>query len=188
MKQPGCGDCLESAAAAGSEREAHFFVESAEMLQRLHARRPVDGCSLIRVRSWRVRVAAACCLRQSTTCARRRAPGRCSPRLPDASQGAWRAATGTAADRSRVAGREAEGPGFGMVGHRDGASAPVARVLAVESIGAHQVPREGSRRTGNRRRSRRNRRLPSKNAELCLRTPARASTKNLELRLQRHAG
>ena len=43
VKQPGCGDYLESASAAESEREAYFFVESAEMLKRHHARRPVDG-------------------------------------------------------------------------------------------------------------------------------------------------
>ena len=86
VKQPGCDDYLESASAAESEREAHFFVESAEMLKRHHARRPVDGCSLIRGRSWRVRVAAAFCWRQSTTCTRHRAPGRCSPRLPLASR------------------------------------------------------------------------------------------------------
>ena len=42
VKKPGCADYLESAAAADTEREALFFVESAEMLQRYHARTPVD--------------------------------------------------------------------------------------------------------------------------------------------------
>ncbi len=42
VKKPGCADYLESAAAADTEREALFFVESAEMLQRHHARTPVD--------------------------------------------------------------------------------------------------------------------------------------------------
>jgi len=42
VKKPGCADYLESAAAADNEREALFFVESAEMLQRHHAKAPVD--------------------------------------------------------------------------------------------------------------------------------------------------
>ena len=42
VKKPGCADYLESAATADTEREALFFVESAEMLQRYHARTPVD--------------------------------------------------------------------------------------------------------------------------------------------------
>jgi hypothetical protein len=42
VKKPGCADYVESAAAADTEREALFFVESAEMLQRYHARVPVD--------------------------------------------------------------------------------------------------------------------------------------------------
>jgi hypothetical protein len=42
VKRPGCADYLASAAAADNEREALFFVESAEMLQRYHAQVPVD--------------------------------------------------------------------------------------------------------------------------------------------------
>jgi hypothetical protein len=42
VKRPGCADYLESAAAADNEREALFFVESAEMLQRHHAKTPVE--------------------------------------------------------------------------------------------------------------------------------------------------
>jgi hypothetical protein len=42
VKRPGCADYLASAAAADKEREALFFVESAEMLQRYHAEVPVD--------------------------------------------------------------------------------------------------------------------------------------------------
>jgi hypothetical protein len=42
VKKPGCADYLQSAAAADNEREALFFVESAEMLQRHHAKTPVD--------------------------------------------------------------------------------------------------------------------------------------------------
>jgi hypothetical protein len=42
VRKPGCADYLESASAADNEREALFFVESAEMLQRHHAKAPVD--------------------------------------------------------------------------------------------------------------------------------------------------
>jgi hypothetical protein len=42
VKKPGCADYLQSAAAADNGREALFFVESAEMLQRHHAKTPVD--------------------------------------------------------------------------------------------------------------------------------------------------
>jgi hypothetical protein len=42
VRKPGCADYLQSAAAADNEREALFFVESAEMLQRYHAKTPVD--------------------------------------------------------------------------------------------------------------------------------------------------
>ena len=42
VKKPGCASYLESAADADNEREALFFVESAEMLQRHHAKAPVD--------------------------------------------------------------------------------------------------------------------------------------------------
>jgi hypothetical protein len=42
VRKPGCADYLQSAAAAANEREALFFVESAEMLQRHHAKAPVD--------------------------------------------------------------------------------------------------------------------------------------------------
>ena len=41
VKVGGVADYVESAAAATSEREALFFVESAEMLQERHAREPV---------------------------------------------------------------------------------------------------------------------------------------------------
>jgi hypothetical protein len=41
VKIAGAGDYLVSAAAAESDPEARFFVESAEMLQRFHAKRPV---------------------------------------------------------------------------------------------------------------------------------------------------
>lgn len=40
---PGAGDYVASAAEAGDEREAMFFVESAEMLPVLHARSPVES-------------------------------------------------------------------------------------------------------------------------------------------------
>jgi len=42
VRKPGCADYLASAAGADTEREALFFVESAEMLQRYHAKAPVD--------------------------------------------------------------------------------------------------------------------------------------------------
>jgi hypothetical protein len=42
VKKPGCADYLQSAAAADNEREALFFVESAELLLRYHAKTPVD--------------------------------------------------------------------------------------------------------------------------------------------------
>jgi hypothetical protein len=42
VKKPGCADYIQSAAAVDNEREALFFVESAEMLQRYHAKTPVD--------------------------------------------------------------------------------------------------------------------------------------------------
>jgi hypothetical protein len=40
--KPGCGDYVVTASAADNEQEVLFFVESAEMLQSLHARSPVD--------------------------------------------------------------------------------------------------------------------------------------------------
>lgn len=40
---PGVADYVQTAAGATSEREALFFVESAEMLQRRHAKRPVTA-------------------------------------------------------------------------------------------------------------------------------------------------
>jgi hypothetical protein len=42
VKKPGCADYVDAASGAQSEREAWFFVESAEMLQRFHQRRPID--------------------------------------------------------------------------------------------------------------------------------------------------
>jgi hypothetical protein len=42
VRKPGCADYIASASAADTEREALFFVESAEMLQRHHAKTPVD--------------------------------------------------------------------------------------------------------------------------------------------------
>jgi hypothetical protein len=41
VRVPGVADYVRTAAEAGSEREALFFVESAEMLQQQHAREPV---------------------------------------------------------------------------------------------------------------------------------------------------
>jgi hypothetical protein len=41
VKANGCADYVRTAAEARSEREALFFVESAEMLQKWHARQPV---------------------------------------------------------------------------------------------------------------------------------------------------
>lgn len=41
VKASGCADYVQTAAEARHEREALFFVESAEMLQRWHARQPV---------------------------------------------------------------------------------------------------------------------------------------------------
>jgi len=41
VRVPGAGDYLETAAEAEDEREALYFVESAEMLQRFHAASPV---------------------------------------------------------------------------------------------------------------------------------------------------
>jgi hypothetical protein len=43
VRVPGLGDYLESAAEAEDEREALFFVESAEMLQMRHAETPVSA-------------------------------------------------------------------------------------------------------------------------------------------------
>jgi hypothetical protein len=43
VKVKGCADYVEAASKAESEREALFFVESAEMLQRFHARTPVKA-------------------------------------------------------------------------------------------------------------------------------------------------
>lgn len=42
VKRPGTADYLEAASAAETGQEAHFFVESAELLQAFHARRPVE--------------------------------------------------------------------------------------------------------------------------------------------------
>jgi hypothetical protein len=42
VKRPGSADYIVAASAADTEPEAHFFVESAEMLKAFHARRPVD--------------------------------------------------------------------------------------------------------------------------------------------------
>jgi hypothetical protein len=41
VQKPGCAEYLDAASAAESEREAWFFVESAEMLQGFHQRRPI---------------------------------------------------------------------------------------------------------------------------------------------------
>jgi hypothetical protein len=41
VSRPGCADYLEAASQVDNEREAHFFVESAEMLQAFHVKRPV---------------------------------------------------------------------------------------------------------------------------------------------------
>lgn len=41
VKVPGCGDYVETAAEADTEREAVFFVESALMLRRFHEKTPV---------------------------------------------------------------------------------------------------------------------------------------------------
>jgi hypothetical protein len=43
VKAPGCADYVATAAEADSEREALFFVESAEMLARFHATVPVSA-------------------------------------------------------------------------------------------------------------------------------------------------
>lgn len=43
VKVKGCADYVEAAARAESEREALFFVESAEMLERFHARTPTTA-------------------------------------------------------------------------------------------------------------------------------------------------
>jgi hypothetical protein len=42
VRAAGCDDYVQTAAEARSEREALFFVESAEMLQRRHGRAPVS--------------------------------------------------------------------------------------------------------------------------------------------------
>ena len=42
VKRPGCSDYVNSATVAATEREALFYVESAEMLQRVHAQSPVE--------------------------------------------------------------------------------------------------------------------------------------------------
>ena len=42
VKRPGCSNYVNSATVAASEREALFYVESAEMLQRVHAQSPVE--------------------------------------------------------------------------------------------------------------------------------------------------
>jgi hypothetical protein len=42
VKRPGTADYLEAAWAAENAQEARFFVESAELLQAFHARRPVE--------------------------------------------------------------------------------------------------------------------------------------------------
>lgn len=42
VKRPGTADYLEAASAAETVQEARFFVESAELLQAFHARRPVE--------------------------------------------------------------------------------------------------------------------------------------------------
>ena len=42
VRKPGCAQYLQTASQAPSERAALFYVESAEMLQRLHAQSPVD--------------------------------------------------------------------------------------------------------------------------------------------------
>ena len=41
VNRPGCAEYLATATHADDEREALFYVESAEMLQRLHAASPV---------------------------------------------------------------------------------------------------------------------------------------------------
>jgi hypothetical protein len=43
VKAKGCGDYVETAGEAGTEREAFFFAESAEMLQQLHKQTPVSA-------------------------------------------------------------------------------------------------------------------------------------------------
>jgi hypothetical protein len=68
--KPGCGDYVATASAADNEQDVHFFVESAEMLQSLHARSPVDRL----LADSRALVAAAgdrtAALLPSTTCIR----------------------------------------------------------------------------------------------------------------------